>query len=105
MSVEAGVEDWELLAQVCQAYRNLSDLLMEQIEMHRGQATLLCRLFVQEGMSQSELAEQLSVQGATVTNMLQRMEEAGLVSRCQGREGMSAESRFEKGSFGILMMV
>ena len=32
-------------------------------------------------MTQSEIAQQLSVQGATVTDMLQRMEEAGLVSR------------------------
>lgn len=81
MSIESSVEDWELLAQVCQAYRSLSDAFMDQIEMHRAQATLLCRLFVQEGMTQSEIADQLSVQGATVTNMLQRMEETGLVTR------------------------
>jgi DNA-binding MarR family transcriptional regulator len=54
---------------------------MDQIDMHRAQAALLCRLFNQDGLTQSELADQLSVQGATVTNMLQRMEETGLVSR------------------------
>jgi DNA-binding MarR family transcriptional regulator len=75
------VEDWELLAHVAQAYRSLSDAFMDRIGMHRAQATLLCRLFVHDGMTQSEIAEQLSVQGATVTNMLQRMEEAGLVAR------------------------
>lgn len=75
------VEDWELLAQFAQAYRNLSDTLMDQITMHRAQATVLCKLFIQNGMTQSEIAQQLSVQGATVTDMLQRMEEAGLVSR------------------------
>jgi len=75
------IEDWELLAQFCQAYRNLSDTFMDQITMHRAQASLLCRLFVQDGISQSEIAEQLSVQGATITNMLQRMEETGLVTR------------------------
>ena len=32
-------------------------------------------------MTQSEIADQLAVQGATVTNMLQRMEEADLVDR------------------------
>ncbi len=32
-------------------------------------------------MTQTEIGDQLSVQGATVTNMLQRMEESGLVSR------------------------
>ena len=81
MLPEKGLEDWELLAQVCQAYRTLSDAFMEQIAMHRAQAATLCHLFDQEGMTQSEIAEQLAVQGATVTNMLQRMEDAGLVTR------------------------
>ncbi|HKP52661.1 MAG TPA: MarR family transcriptional regulator [Chloroflexia bacterium] len=75
------MEDWALLAQVSQAYRSLSDAFMEQVTMHRAQATLLCKLFVRDGMTQTEIAEQLSVQGATVTNMLQRIEEAGLVAR------------------------
>jgi MarR family transcriptional regulator, organic hydroperoxide resistance regulator len=75
------IEDWKLLTQFCQAYRSLSDSFMDQIDMHRAQAALLCLLFVQDGMTQSEIADQLSVQGATVTNMLQRMEEACLVTR------------------------
>ena len=75
------MEDWELLAQVSQAYRSLSDSLMDQIALHRSQAMVLCKLFAQDEMTQSEIAQQLSVQGATVTDMLQRMEEAGLVSR------------------------
>ncbi len=79
-------EDWELLSQISQAYRSLSDTLMDQIGMHRAQATLLCRLFAQDGMTQSEIADQLGVQGATVTNMLQRMEETGLVIRQRDNE-------------------
>jgi DNA-binding MarR family transcriptional regulator len=75
------VEDWELLAQFVQAYRTLSDNLMDQIAMHRAQATVLCKLFIQDGMTQSEIAQQLAVQGATVTDMLQRMEENKLVTR------------------------
>src|SRR5258706_5699980 len=75
------IEDWELLAQFSQAYRSLSDAFMDQIAMHRAQATVLCKLFVQDGMTQTEIAQQLSVEGATVTDTLQRMEEAGLVSR------------------------
>ena len=81
MPTEPTIEDWELLAQVSQAYRALSDDFMDRIDMHRAQATLLCRLYVNNGMTQSEIADQLSVQGATVTNILQRMEEAGLVTR------------------------
>ena len=75
------VEDWELLTQFAQAYRTLSDTFMDQIMMHRAQATLLCKLFIQDGMTQSEIAQQLAVQGATVTDMLQRMEENNLVTR------------------------
>jgi len=81
MSLDTSIADWKLLAQFCQAYRTLSDQLIDEIAMHRAQATLLCKLFVQDGSTQSELATQLGVQGATVTNMLQRMEEAGLVTR------------------------
>src|SRR5271169_5136944 len=81
MTVELRSEDWELLAQVCQAYRGLSEEFMDRIGMYRAQAALLCRLFVNNGMTQSEIADQLAVQGATVTNILQRMEEAGLVTR------------------------
>jgi len=75
------LEDWELLAQICQAYRSLSDSLMDVVDVRRGQASVLCKLFAEDGVSQSEIAQQLSLQGATVTDMLQRMEEAGLVTR------------------------
>jgi DNA-binding MarR family transcriptional regulator len=81
MNEREAIEDWELLAQFGQAYRIMSEAFMEQAGVHRAQATLLCRLFVQDGLSQSEIAEQLSVQGATMTQMLQRMEEAGFVVR------------------------
>ena len=75
------VEDWEVLSQFAQAYRGLVDALMDQITLHRSQAMVLCKLYNQDGVTQSEIAQQMSVQGATVTDMLQRMEETGLVSR------------------------
>jgi DNA-binding MarR family transcriptional regulator len=86
MTTDLTSEDWELLSQISQAYRTLSDAFMDQIGMHRAQATLLCRLFVNDGMTQSELGEQLAVQGATITNILQRMEEAGFVRRQRDSE-------------------
>jgi DNA-binding MarR family transcriptional regulator len=85
-SSSASSEDWTLLTQLTQAYRGLLDGLMDRIGLHRAQINVLCRLFAQDGMTQSEIAEQLSVQGATVTNMLQRMEEAGLVTRRRDSE-------------------
>jgi MarR family transcriptional regulator, organic hydroperoxide resistance regulator len=86
MAIEVNIADWELLAQFCQAFRSSSDTFMDQVDMHRAQATLLCRLFAQDGMTQSEIADQLAVQGATITNMLQRMEETGLVTRRRDAE-------------------
>jgi MarR family transcriptional regulator, organic hydroperoxide resistance regulator len=80
-STPEAIVDWELLAQVSQMFRTVSDTFMDLANMHRAQAMLLCRLFVKDGVTQSEIAEQLSVQGATVSNMLQRLEEAGLVVR------------------------
>ena len=81
MTEEQRFDDWELLAQVSQTYRALSDDFINRIDMHRAQAGLLCRLFANDGITQSEIADQLGVQGATVTNILQRMEESGLVTR------------------------
>ena len=69
-TVDTSVEDWELLAQVAQAYRSLSDSFMDRIGMHRAQATLLCRLFAHDGMTQTEIAEQLSYSEKTVKNYL-----------------------------------
>ncbi len=80
------VEDWEFLAQFTQTYRALSEAFMDRIGVHRAQAIVLYRLCVQEGMTQSEIAQQLAVQGATVTELLQRMEEAGFVFRRRDAE-------------------
>jgi MarR family transcriptional regulator, organic hydroperoxide resistance regulator len=81
MTDRTAFDDWELLSRVAQAYRTLSDSFMEQADSHRAQGTVLCHLFVQDGVTQSEIGDRLGVQGATVTNMLQRMEEAGLIVR------------------------
>src|SRR5579859_5617775 len=81
MTDRASIDDWQLLSHLSQVFRNVSDSFTDQVDIPRGQATLLCVLAIRDGMTQSEIAEQLSVQGATVTNMLQRLEETGLVIR------------------------
>lgn len=75
------IEDVQLLAQFSQMYRSAVDAFMDQVDMYRGQALLLCTVIKQDGMTQSEIADALSVQGATITNMVKRMEEANLVVR------------------------
>lgn len=86
MSDQRLSEDWQLLTQVAQVFRTLSDTFSDQADMHRGQAVLLYTIARQDGMTQSEIASQLSLQGATVTNMLQKLEESGLVIRQRDAE-------------------
>ena len=81
MSDQNQVEDVQLLAQFSQMYRSAIDAFMDQVDTYRGQALLLCTVVKQDGMTQSESADALSVQGATITNMVKRMEEAKLVVR------------------------
>ena len=73
--------DWLLLAQVSHAYRNVLELFFRQIGMHRAQAMLLYQLYNHDGITQSEIASQLALHGATVTDLLQRMEESALITR------------------------
>ncbi|QPC82669.1 MarR family transcriptional regulator [Phototrophicus methaneseepsis] len=80
------VNDAQLLAQFCQMYRSAVDTFMVQAGMYRGQGLLLCEIAHRDGMTQSEIADALSVQGATITNMLKRMEEANLVVRRRDEE-------------------
>lgn len=75
------LDDWQLIAQLSQIFRNRSDTFTDQVGVPRGQAAVLCVVARRSGLSQSDIAENLFVQGATITTMLQKMEEAGLVIR------------------------
>lgn len=55
--------------------------LMNEIGLYRGQPPLLHQLWKRDGQTQSELAQTLNLQPATVTKMLQRMEAAGFIAR------------------------
>ena len=70
-----------LLAQVCKLHRQHADDLLNEIGLHVGQEMMLCALWEREGVTQTELGEQLGVQPATVTNALRRLERKGLVER------------------------
>jgi DNA-binding MarR family transcriptional regulator len=55
--------------------------MLTEIGLHPGQEMILFRLWEADGLTQSELVEQLCVQPATVTKMLNRMVKNGLVER------------------------
>ena len=69
------------LASVCKLHRQRAHELMSEIGLHVGQEMLLSALCKAEGMTQTELAECLMIQAATVTNSLRRLERDGIVER------------------------
>ena len=70
-----------MLARVSKLHRQRAEELLTEIGLHVGQEMLLAALQDSDGITQSKLAESLMNQPSTVTNMLQRMERAGLVVR------------------------
>jgi len=70
-----------LLAQICRLHYHRARTRLEEIGLHRGQPPLLHKLHEQEGLTHSDLAEQLEVTPATITKMIKRMEKAGFVQR------------------------
>src|SRR6266487_238686 len=71
-----------LLVQIAKAHRNRAQELLNDIGLHVGQEQLLLHLSLGDGMPQSELAEEICVQPATLTRSLDRLTRAGLVERC-----------------------
>jgi len=70
-----------MLAHACKLHRQRAEALLNEIGLHVGQEMLMCGLWEKEGITQTELAEHMMIQPATVTNMLQRLEREGLVDR------------------------
>ena len=75
-----------LLTQVCKLHYAQSHGLLEQIGLYRGQPPVLEALWRQEGLTHGDLAQQLHVQPATITKMVQRMERTGFVVRQRDTE-------------------
>ena len=73
-----------LIAQVAKSHRNKAGQLLSEVELHPGQEMVLKQLSGRcVGATHSELAHDLDVRPATVSRMIDRMEQAGLVQRCK----------------------
>jgi DNA-binding MarR family transcriptional regulator len=70
-----------LMVQICKAHRNKAQELLGAIGLHVGQEMLLMQLGIGDGLTQSELAEEICVQPATLTRSLDRLSRSGLVER------------------------
>ncbi len=71
----------QLLPQICRLHHTRAQALFSAIGLHRGQPFLLAVLWAEEGLAHSELAARMHVTPATITKMLQRMEDSGFVHR------------------------
>ena len=69
------------LMRVARAHRTQAASLLSEVGLHPGQEALLMELWDHDGRTQANLADALGVEPPTVTKMLQRMENAGLVDR------------------------
>jgi DNA-binding MarR family transcriptional regulator len=70
-----------LLVQVCRAHRNKAQELLSRVELYPGQDFLLLNLSPRDGLTHTEVADDLCVQPATLTKMLDRLVRTGLVQR------------------------
>jgi DNA-binding MarR family transcriptional regulator len=70
-----------LLAQICRAHRGKAQEKLFQIGLHTGQEMFLLRLWRKDGQTQTELADEICVQPATITRMIDRLAKEGFVER------------------------
>lgn len=70
-----------LLAQVSRLQHERARTQFGALGLHRGQPQLILALSEEDSRTHTELAEYLHVTPATVTKMVQRMENAGFVQR------------------------
>jgi MarR family transcriptional regulator, organic hydroperoxide resistance regulator len=69
------------LAKVCKAHRGNVGGMLAEFGLHVGQEMVLIELWQNDGLRGGELACRLGVEPPTVTKMLRRLENCGLVER------------------------
>lgn len=75
-----------LLAQICRGHRGKAQERLSQIGLHTGQEMFLLRLWRKDGQTQTELADEICIQPATITRMIDRLTKEGLVERQEDAE-------------------
>ncbi|MFP4395045.1 MAG: MarR family winged helix-turn-helix transcriptional regulator [Anaerolineales bacterium] len=81
-----------LIGRVCGCKYQRVQRLLDALGLYHGQPPVLNALWEHEGMTQSELAGRLNRSPSTITKMVQRMEKAGFVERCDD----SADERISR---------
>ena len=70
-----------ILANIGHLHRTRITQLFDALGLYQGQPRVLRLLWMQEGLTHTELAARLKVTPATTTKMLQRMEKTGFLVR------------------------
>lgn len=71
------------LAKVCRLHRRGVGELLAEVGLHTGQEMVLIELWEHDGLRGGELAARLGVEPPTVTKMLRRLKNCGLIERRQ----------------------
>ena len=79
MNIDESIGYWLVL--LSRAHRNHVQQKLSALGLYSGQEILLMQLWTHDGQTQSELANRLHIQQATLTRMIDRMSLAGLLSR------------------------
>jgi DNA-binding MarR family transcriptional regulator len=77
--IEATTGYW--LTRLSRAHRYQLQQRLSVLGLYPGQELLLMQLWTRDGQTQSELAQHLGIQQATLTRMIDRMTQSGLLSR------------------------
>ncbi len=77
---------YHLFLEINRLHYYRTHVLLDEIGVYHGQPPMLFILSKQDGLSQKELADILSIKPSTITVMLKRMEKANLVIRKQDSE-------------------
>ena len=82
------VEFGHLFPQLFREHMERSRSQFESLGLARGQPGVLNALWEKDGLTQTEIGDVLHVQPATITKMVQRMEESGWVVRREDRNDL-----------------
>ena len=74
------------LARICMAHRVNASRMLAGVGLHVGQEMLLQNLWLDDNLTQSELADRLCIQLATANKMIRRMEQVQLISKVKDYE-------------------
>lgn len=77
---------YHVFLEVIRLHYQRTRMLLDKIGVYPGQPPMLFVLHHKDGRSQKELSDTLGIKPATITVMLKRMENAGLVERRQDEE-------------------